>query len=138
MSYTDIQKIRLEVADIDVSFPILSDSDYLYFLEKNNNSIIKASLDAARTLLLVLAQRSDETVDIFSIRGSKAAESYRLALQLYLSNPNLNPILNNTSAYFGGVSNSDMLSNNNNTDNNVVTSPYSENKSYFPKNNFSV
>lgn len=138
MAYTDIQKIRLEVADVDISFPILTDSDYEYFLEKNNNNIIKASLDAARTLLLVLSQRTDETVDIFSIRGSKASESYRLALQLYLNNPNLNPILNNTSAYFGGVSISDMQSNNSTLDNNIVTNPYTENNLRFPKSAFEV
>ena len=67
MAYTDIQKVRLTVADMDEAFPILSDDDYTYFLEKNNDNINKASMDAARTILLVLAQRSDETVDIFSI-----------------------------------------------------------------------
>jgi len=138
MAYTDIQKIRLEVADVDTSFPILTDSDYEYFLEKNNNNIIKASLDAARTLLLVISQRTDETVDIFSIRGSKASESYRLALQLYLNNPNLNPILNNTSAYFGGTSISDMQNNDSILDNNIVSTPYRDVYSRFPSTHFEI
>jgi hypothetical protein len=102
--WTDIQKCRIEVADLDQSFPLLSDDTYAYYLEKNSNNITKASLDAARTILLMLSQRGDETVDIFALRGSKAAEQYRLALQMYLANPNLNPLLNNTQDYFGGIS----------------------------------
>ena len=85
MAYTTIQQVRLEVADFDPSFPILSDSDYEYFLQKNNNSITRASLDAARTILLVLSQRTDESVDIFSVRGSKAADADRILYHILQS-----------------------------------------------------
>lgn len=138
MAWTDIQKCRIEVADLDPSFPLLSNDTYNYYLEKNNNNIIKASLDAARTILLMLSQRGDETVDIFSLRGSKAAEQYRLALQMYLANPNLNPLLNNTQVYFGGISKSEMLENNSNLDNNTITNPYTENIPSFPSKPFEV
>ena len=123
MAYTDIQKVRIEVADLDPGFPLLADDEYSYLLEKNNNSIVRASVDAARIILLKLSQQTDETVSIFSIRGSKAAEQYRLALELYIKNPQLNPLYNNLKGYFGGVSISDMDANNANLDNNIIQSP---------------
>ena len=123
MAYTDIQKVRIEVADLEPGFPLLSDDEYEYLLEKNNNAIVRTSVDAARIILLKLSQQTDETVSIFSIRGSKVAESYRLALELYIKNPQLNPLYNNLQGYFGGVSKSDMQANNDNCDNNIVENP---------------
>ena len=123
MAYTDIQKVRIEVADLDPGFPLLADDEYSYLLEKNNNSIVRASVDAARIILLKLSQQTDETVSIFSVKGSKAAEQYRLALELYIKNPQLNPLYNNLKGYVGGVSISDMDANNANLDNNIIQSP---------------
>lgn len=123
MAYTDIQKVRIEVADLEPGFPLLSDDEYEYLLEKNNNAIVRTSVDAARIILLKLSQQTDETVSIFSIRGSKVAESYRLALELYIKNPQLNPLYNNLQGYFGGVSKSDMQANNDNCGNNTVENP---------------
>ena len=120
---TNIEKVRMEVADTDPSLPILTDDVYEYFLEKNHDNISRAALDAARAILLNLAQRGDETVDILSIKGRGAAEQYRLALELFLRDPNLNPVLQNARGYFGGVSISDMEQNNANPDNNVVKFP---------------
>ena len=123
MAYTDIQKVRIEVADLDPGFPLLVDDEYSYLLEKNNNSIVRASVDAARIILLKLSQQTDETVSIFSVKGSKSAEQYRLALELYIKNPQLNPLYNNLQGYFGGVSISDMEANAANPDNNIVENP---------------
>ena len=123
MAYTDIQKVRIEVADLDPGLPLLADDEYAYLLEKNNNSIVRASVDAARIILLKLSQQTDETVSIFSVKGSKAAEQYRLALELYIKNPQLNPLYNNLQGYFGGVSISDMEANAANPDNNIVENP---------------
>ena len=120
MAYTLIQQVKLEVADLDQAFPLLSDADYDYLLLKHNNSVVRAAVDAARIILLLLSQRTDETVDVFSVRGSKAAEQYRLALELYIKNPQLNPLYNNLKGYVGGVSISDMEANNANCDNNIV------------------
>ena len=128
MAYTDIQKVRIEVADLDPGLPLLADDEYAYLLEKNNNSIVRASVDAARIILLKLSQQTDETVSIFSVKGSKAAEQYRLALELYIKNPQLNPLYNNLQGYFGGVSLSDMSANNSNADNNIVENPGSTNQ----------
>lgn len=130
-----INAVRLETADFDPSLPILSDSEITYFLTKNNESIRKASLDAARVILMKLAQTGDDIVGIISIKGSKIAEQYRLALELYLKSPHLNPILDGLGSfadsngttqnpvYAGGISNSDMLANVSNSDNNYIPSP---------------
>ena len=123
MAYTLIQQVKLEVADLDQAFPLLSDADYDYLLLKHNNSVVRAAVDAARIILLLLSQRTDETVDVFSVRGSKAAEQYSLALELYIKNPQLNPLYQNLKGYVGGVSISDMDANNANLDNNIIQSP---------------
>ena len=101
---TDVQKVRLEVADTDVNFPILSDDEYQYFLDKNNNSISKDAIDADKTILFKLAQATDEVVGLFSIKGRAAAESYRQALELYIKNVSLNPLYSNAGAYAAGIS----------------------------------
>ena len=123
MALTDIAKVKIEVADLAPDLPLLSNDEYMYLLDKNNNSIVRAAVDAARIILLKLSQQTDETVSIFSVKGSKAAEAYRLALELYIKNPQLNPLYNNLRGYFGGVSISDMEANNTNADNNIVVNP---------------
>ena len=119
----NIQKVRVECADTDPTFPILPDSTYIYLLEKNYDSITRSAMDAARIILMHLSQRGNETVDIFSIKGSSAAESYRQALILYIKDPNNNPLYQNCQAWFGGVSVSQMQANDANLDNNIVQQP---------------
>ena len=121
---TEIQKVRIAVADLDPAMPLLDDSTYQYMLDKNEGNVDRAAMDAARTILLMLSQRNSYTIDIFSVTGGpKTAEQYRLSLELFLKSPHLNPVLQNAGAYFGGVSKSDMLSNEANTDNNFVIAP---------------
>lgn len=123
MAFTDRQKVRIEVADTDVTLPILSDAEYDYLLEKNYYVIRTTALDAARIILMKLSiTSSDETVDIFSIKGAKAAEQYREALKLYIKSPDLNPILSQAMPYAGGISKADMQANDANPDNNLVPS----------------
>lgn len=118
-----IQQVRWEVADSDPALPILADDVYTYYLTKNNESVRRASMDAARAILFRLAMSSSEdTVDIFTIKGRHAAEQYRLALELFLKSPDLNPVLQNTQVYAGGISKSDMLANET-IDNNTVKLP---------------
>lgn len=123
MSLTPIQQIRLTVQDNTPGLYIISDDEIDWLLEKNNNNVAKASIDAARIILLNLSQRTDETVDIMSIKSSKAAENYRLALESFLKDPNSNPLYQNLKGYVGGVSISDMEANNANLDNNIIQSP---------------
>lgn len=123
MALTLIQQVRLNVQDNTTGLYIISDDEITYLLEKFNNNVDKASYQAAKIILLNLAQRSEETVDIFSIKGSKAAEQYRLALELFLKDPANNPLYQNLKGYVGGVSISDMEANNANCDNNIVENP---------------
>lgn len=123
MALTLIQQVRLNVQDNTPGLYIISDDEITYLLEKFNNNVDKASYQAAKIILLNLAQRGDETVDIFSIKGGKAAEQYRLALELFLKDPTNNPLYQNLKGYVGGVSISDMEANNADLDNNIVENP---------------
>lgn len=120
MALTNVEKLRIELADTEPGLYILDDDTLQYFLDKNSNSVTRAMLDAAKTILLKLSQRGDENVDIFSIKGTKAAEQYRLALQLYLRDPSLNPILKNVTGWVGGVSLLEMQANRDLLNNNTV------------------
>lgn len=119
MPTTLVQQVRIEVGDLDPALPILSDDEYEYFLTKNNSSVRRASLDAAKTILFKLSMRTRERVDIFDIYGHQAAQNYIEALKLFLRNPDLNAVLQNVSLYAGGISKSDMIANNENPDNNL-------------------
>lgn len=133
-----ILSVRREVGDIDPVFPILTDVDYEYFLVKNNESIRNSAMEAARAILLQLAIRStDRTVDVLSIKNSKAAEAYRQALILYLRSPDLNGLYKTVNPYGSGISISDMKSNDSNIDNNYVKS-FSSQINEIPTNPWSV
>lgn len=118
-----IKALRIELGDTDVNFPIMSDEEYRYFLDKNEWSIRRSALDSAKSMLMKLSLRPDESVDIFSIKGSSSAKQFMQALQMYISNPDLNPIFNNAMPYAGGISKSDMDKNNNMDDNNMIIMP---------------
>lgn len=139
MALTNTQIVRLNTQDNTPGFYFLSDDEIDYLLTKESNNTDRASVEAARIILFKLSQNTDDTVDIFSIKGSKAAESYRQALMLYIKEPTLNPMYKNVKGYVGGVSLSDMSSNDANTDNNIIIKPtqeipfhsiYSNNNSY--------
>lgn len=122
MALTDIQKLRIEIGDTDVSFPILDDTSYDYFLSKHSNNISRAAIDAARAILFQLSTMNSETVSIFSVKNT-SAEAYRQALLLYIKDQNLNPLYQTLKGYFGGISITDMEANVANTDNNIVVNP---------------
>jgi hypothetical protein len=122
MALTNLEKVRIEIGDsAGAGLYILDDDSIEYFLSKNNQNITRASLDAAKTVLFNLAQRGEETVDIFTIKGSKASAEYREALKLFIKDSNLNPLLRNAQGWFGGVSLAEMQANRDNLDNNIVT-----------------
>lgn len=123
MALTLNQQVRLLCQDNTPGLYIISDDEISFLLERNNNSVDRAVYEALQIMLRYLAQRGDETVDIFSIRGSKAAEQMRLAIELYLKDPANNPLYKNLQGFFGGVSLSDMQANNANLDNNIVENP---------------
>ena len=120
---TPVEIVRLNVQDNEPGFYFLTDDEIQYLLDSVNGSTGKASMKAAQIILFKLAQSCDETVDIFSIKGSKAAEAYRLALEMYIKNPTMNPMMDDVTLYVGGVSRSDMRSNVCNLDNNIIQAP---------------
>lgn len=135
-----IQQCRWEVQDVSAGLYILDDATYEYLLTKNSDSIRKASLDAARLILMRLALTSqDTTVDIISIKSSKQVDAYRQALMLYIKDPTLNAISLSASAWAGGISKADVATNAANTDNlippvfneDLVTTDTSVSNNYF-------
>lgn len=118
-----VKAVRIELGDTSPEFPIMSDEEIRYFLDKHDWSIRRASMDVAKSMLLKLSMRTDETVDIFSIKGSGAAKQFMLALQMYISNPELNPIYQNAMPYAGGISKTDMQNNDAQLDNNIIVQP---------------
>ena len=127
MALTDIQKIRVEVGDTEVGFPLLTDDVYEYLLE---NNIQRSSIDTVKVILFQLSTRNTETIDIFSVKNT-SSESYRQALELYIKNPYLNPLSSNLKGWIGGVSKSEMTLNDSNLDNNIIQSP-SKDRLTFP------
>lgn len=121
MALTDIEKLKLEVGLVGEACSILSDEELTYFLEKNNNSVRKAALDAAKTVLFILSQylheRSGSELEIW---GHTWFENYMKTLQMYLSDPNYSIALENAKAYAGGISIADIRKNIDTPDNLVV------------------
>lgn len=118
-----IQDIRYELGDTSAEFPMMSDAEIKYFLYKHDFNLQRTAMDVAKSLLLKLSMRSDESVDLFSIKGSQAAKNYMQALKMYITNPDLNRIYDNVMPYASGISKSDMEANDAVPDNNIVVSP---------------
>jgi len=116
-----IQAIRYELNDnAGPGLYILDDSTIIYYLEKNEGSVPRTSVDCCKAILFRLSMDgSDKVVDILSIKSSKSASEYRQALALYLRDPSLNPLYNSANGWAGNVSVSEMQENNNNVDNNI-------------------
>jgi hypothetical protein len=127
-----IHALRIELGDTSPEFPIMSDDEYNYFLSKHDWNIRRAAMDAAKSIMLKLSMRTDETVDLFSIKGSVAARNYMQALQMYIKNPDLNALYDKVQGYAGGISKEDMLKNDTNLDNNIVKDPQAETFTYRP------
>lgn len=118
-----LQDIRFELADTDVNFPILSDDEINYYLAKNSSNLSRTAMDCARAILMKLSMRTEDTIDVFSMKSSKTANQYMQALQMYIKDPNLNPLMQNLQGYVGGVSKSDMQINDWTLDNNRIIKP---------------
>ena len=127
MSYsptpTEILAIRYELQDTSVGLYILDDATISYYLTKHSGSITQTALDCAKAMLFKLSSNaSDEQVDIFSIKGSKASQEFREALKLYIKDPSLNRLYSTVQPYIGNTSKSDISLNNSAIDNQFVQS----------------
>ena len=123
MSLTPVQQIRLLIQDVTPGLYIISDEELEFLLERNNNNVNRASVEAARIVLFNLSMRGDESIDVFSLKSSTSAKAYMEALKLYIRDPNLNQIGNNIQGYASGISLEDMQANDANADNNIFVPP---------------
>ena len=64
MAFTDVTAIRLEIGLVGEGADVLSDEELQYFLDKNNGSVKRASLDAAKTVLFILSQFTHERSEL--------------------------------------------------------------------------
>lgn len=119
MALTQIQQVRLEIGDSDPVFQILSDEEVQYFLDKNNQSVRKTSLDCAKSILFRIASLTFERVDVIEYRGNDYFNQYKQALQMYIKNPEYGAV-SQAMGYAGGISLSDIEQNISNFDNNTV------------------
>jgi hypothetical protein len=129
MALTPIQQIRLVTQDNDPAFPFVTDAEIEYFLSVNENNINRTAIAVCKVILLQLSLRGNETIDIFSIQGSKSASEFRASLELFLRDPSLNPALTSATGYAGGVSLSDIAANYT-ADTNYICTPLSDTSSY--------
>ena len=120
MALTPVQEIKLNLGLVGNAADILTDDELQYFLDKNNGSVKKASLDVAKTVLFILAQFTHERNDILEVWGHTWFENYMKSLQLYLSNPAYSLAIDSAKAYAGGISVTDIRNNIDNSDNYVL------------------
>lgn len=114
MALTLIEQVKVMVGDLGTT-SILSDDVYQHFLDKYNDNVNRASVDAAKTILFYLASwpTRERTGDIEVWR--QWASNYREALTLFLNNAAVSQY--NPVPYAGGISKSDMKNNDLNHDN---------------------
>lgn len=112
-SLTD--QVRLMVGDIYPDMEILSDSEYNYYLTKNNNNINRSAIDAAWAICFKLSRWTRERTGDIEVYGSEWARNFKAVLLEFIRNPNT--VVSLAMPYAGGISKSDMRANNENADN---------------------
>lgn len=138
-SPTDVNAVRMEVQDVESGLYILPDATYEYILIKNNGSISRSSIDAARFILMRLSITSiDSVTDVLSIKTSKQVDAYRAALELFIKSPSLNPLINNAGGWAGNISRTEMQTNNCTADNYVTDLAKQSDLSLYSDNPFRI
>ncbi len=107
--------VRLMVGDIYPDMEILSDSEYDYYLTKNNNNINRSAIDAAWAICFKLSRWTRERTGDIEVYGSEWARNFKAVLLEFIRNPNT--VVSLAMPYAGGISKSDMRANNENADN---------------------
>lgn len=116
-----IDRVRLMVGDTDPAYEFLDDTTYQYLLDKHSQNEKQAALEAARYILSYIARFTRERTGDIEVYGNEFFKNYRDWLLELINNPNFGTI--NAMPYAGGISKSDMLSNDQNSDN-VRPVPY--------------
>ena len=115
-----IEVVRLEIGLVGEAVDLLTDEEIQYFLEKNNDNVRKASVDAAKTVIFILSQRVHEKASELEIWGHDWFNNYYKSLQLYLNDPSYSIAINSATPYAGGISKKDIRENIDKFDNQVV------------------
>lgn len=110
-----IDRIRLAVGDIWDDMEMLTDADYQYFLDRNDGNENRATMDAIKAILFKLARMTRERTGDIEVYGSEWFNNYYKMLLLLLKDPNASISL--AVPYAGGISKSDMITNDMNCDN---------------------
>lgn len=107
-----VERVLLNIGDIEQEFitaPVVQ-----YILDKNNNSVSKASIESARYIISFLSKRADEVVGDVEVLWSQILSNYRKLLQDMLSNAAFRD--SGGGIYFGGTSKTEMDRVNGNSD----------------------
>lgn len=119
MAFTDIEIVRLEIADNDPAMPILTDEEIQYFIDKNEGTLRKAILECARCILFRLSSSTFEKVDVLEVRGGDYFNQYKQALEMLIKDPEFGSV-GKAMIYAGGISISDIQKNIDSPDVNYV------------------
>ena len=120
MALDAVSAIKLEIGLVGSAEGILSDAELQYFLDKNNQSVKKAALDAAKTVLFILSQLTHTKASELESWDHDWFNNYYKTLQMYLNDPNFSFAINSAMPYAGGISVADIRANVENYDNLVV------------------
>ena len=120
MALDAVSAIKLEIGLIGSAEGILSNAELQYFLDKNNQSVKKAALDAAKTVLFILSQLTHTKASELESWDHDWFNNYYKTLQMYLNDPNFSSAINGAMPYAGGISVPDIRANVENYDNLVV------------------
>lgn len=113
-----VDRVRLATGDSHADIEFLSDVDYQYFLQKNNNNESVAALEAARAILGRLTRLTRERAGDVEVYGAEFFKNYEKFLLGMVSNPAASLAnLDGKAIYAGGISKSDMRRNDANCDN---------------------
>lgn len=116
MPLTPVEQVKLEIGLNGLPVPILTDDEIQYFLDKNNGSVRRAALDAAKTVLFILSRYVRERTGEIEVYGEQYFRSYMDALNLYIKDPNYSIAIASAKPYAGGISRADAIANATNPD----------------------
>lgn len=120
MALTATEQVKLEIGlvGLDQNDIPFGDPEIQYFLEKHNQSVKRASLDCAKSILFILSRYVKEVSGPeLQLYGNQWFENYMKALKLYIQDPNYSIAISMAQAYAGGISKSDASANMENSDN---------------------
>ena len=103
-----VDRVRLRLGDFHCPY-ILDDQTIDYYLSKNANNESRTYRELLTVMLFSLSRLTRERAGDLEIYGSEYFRQYFDSVKLALSNPELNYIV--AMPYSGGISRSDMLTN---------------------------